>query len=425
MRLYPKFLLVLVPCFLLLAGVALWVERAYLTDSQTDDLAQRVGFLAGKVASSMRRHDAANSPALAQDLLAPLGHEPSVVCAEFQVAGVLTASYPNGLGCKNATFDESMDLSLGDQQQLRVALTESNINAVANAQLQRGGATLGMAFLLTLLSASIGFHYIVNRRLRNLNTAISAAVSQRTRMELCDRSSDEIGSLVASYNRLVSVENQLENELRKKNRQITEASQLDPLTGLFNRLYCQRHLEPLPPTRAGLTGFLALIDIDHFKSVNDTYGHEVGDQVLRILGARLKENLRDDSLAIRWGGEEFVVVFNEVSAELGPTLVKRILDCVRTAPFVTDAGPLDITASVGMCPSDICSSKELKSVMNWADRVLYVAKDRGRNRAGILSSPVDVHGQPLGKCLTGGDLVWVGVQNHHVAPQLAEHALEA
>lgn len=409
MRLYPKFLSVLVPCFVILAGAGLWLERSYLSDAQSNDLAQRVGFLASKVATSMTRHNAAEDSALAQDLLAPLGHEPSVVCAEYRSGRELIASYPRGLGCQNARFDDSMDLTLGPDLFLRVALTERNIEALANAQLQRGAIILGIAFCLALLGSALGFHIFVGRRLKRLNAAIRNAVVHRTRLSLCDASGDEIGQLVTNYNRLVQVENQLENELRQKNRQITESSQVDPLTGLKNRLFCQRHLEPIPQASTGKTGFVALIDIDHFKSVNDTWGHEVGDQVLKILGVRLREGLRDDSLAVRWGGEEFLVVFNEVDPELGPILVNRLLDCIRTAPFVTDAGPLDITASIGICPTDVSSERDLKTVMNWADRALYLAKHRGRNRACLLWSDLDRNGDRLGQNLTGGDLTWVGV----------------
>ena len=91
-------------------SIGLWVERDFASDIETQDLAQRVGSLAGKIAISMNRRDAANQPQLAQDLLAPLGHEPSVVCAEYQAGGQLVARYPQGLGCRNAVFDDSVDL---------------------------------------------------------------------------------------------------------------------------------------------------------------------------------------------------------------------------------------------------------------------------------------------------------------------------
>lgn len=410
MRLYPKFLAVLIPCFVILAGIGLLLERQFFSANQTDDLAQRVGYLAGTVASSMQRNGAEQDAMLAQDLLAPLGHEPSVVCAEYRVREQYVASYPRGLGCRNAQFDESIDLALGPDTHLRVAITETTIQAHADAQFQQGMVTLGVAFVLTLLSSALGFHLIVSKRLSQLNRAIHNAVVHRNRLALHDESTDEIGILVQNYNRLVRVENDLEQALRRTNRQITEASQIDPLTGLYNRLYCQRHLEPLPTPSPGKAGFVAMIDIDHFKSINDTFGHDVGDQVLQILGARLRENMRDDSLAVRWGGEEFLVVFDQVDPEIGPKLANRLLDAIRLSPFVTDAGPLEVTASLGLCPVEVTDALDLRSVLNWADRALYLAKRSGRNRACLLWSDRDRNGDLLGQNLTGGDLTWIGTQ---------------
>ena len=131
---------------------------------------QRVGSLAGKIATSMNRHDAANQPQLAQDLLAPLGHEPSVVCAEYQAGGQLVARYPQGLGCRNAVFDDSIDLALGPETFLRVALTEDNWQALVNAQLRNSVISQAAAFVVALIAASIGFQILVSRRLARLTS---------------------------------------------------------------------------------------------------------------------------------------------------------------------------------------------------------------------------------------------------------------
>jgi len=165
----------MVPCFALMASIGLWVERDFASDIETQDLAQRVGSLAGKIAISMNRHDAANQPQLAQDLLAPLGHEPSVVCAKYQAGGQLVARYPQGLGCRNAVFDDSIDLALGPETFFRVALTEDNWQALVHAQLRNSMISQAAAFVVALIAASIGFQILVSRRLARLNQAIRRA----------------------------------------------------------------------------------------------------------------------------------------------------------------------------------------------------------------------------------------------------------
>ena len=91
-----------------------------------------------------------------------------------------------------------------------------------------------------------------------------------------------------------------------------------------------------------MTTMAVLIDIDHFKQINDTYGHQVGDQVLKEMGQRLRDTLRADSAAIRWGGEEFLVLVNNIPAETAHKVVERLLNAIRQTPFTTDEGPLRV-----------------------------------------------------------------------------------
>ena len=415
----------MVPCFALMACIGLWVERDFASDIETQDLAQRVGSLAGKIAISMNRHDAANQPQLAQDLLAPLGHEPSVVCAEYQAGGQLVARYPQGLGCRNAVFDDSIDLALGPETFLRVALTEDNWQALVNAQLRNSLISQAAAFVVALIAASIGFQILVSRRLARLNQAIRRAVIKRERITINETGADEISDLVVEYNRLAKIETELEDALRLRNEEITQASQTDALTGLYNRVYCQRHLSPVPVPNVDMTTLAILIDIDHFKQINDTYGHQVGDQVLKEMGLRLKNTLRNDSTAIRWGGEEFLVMIRDIPPASAHKAIARLLDAIRDRPFETEEGTLAVTASLGGCPIDVTGSRDLEGILIWADRALYLSKQQGRNRACILWSTQNPEGQLIPQNLAGGKLEWIGIPSSTPSPSRSNDMQQA
>ena len=408
MRLYAKFLAILIPCFLCLAGIGLWYEHRTATSVNTDDLTQRIGALTGRVATAMVRHNAVDNPSLANDLLAPLGHEPSVVCAEYTSALRLIASYPRGLGCRNAQFDQVTDVELGEGVSLRIAMTESLIKGAVGRQLQQSTLTFLGTLLLAVISASIGFRLIVGRRLERLNRAMTVSTETRKRQSLDDDSSDEIGRIVATYNQLICAENQLEEKLRRTNLQLNESSQRDPLTGLYNRLFAQRNLDPLPNPTPPETGFIALLDIDHFKRVNDTHGHEAGDTVLKAVANRLNACVRDDAVVIRWGGEEFLIAFPNVNPEIGPMLASRLLNSIRQNPIALEDGEaLSITASLGFVPCCLSPERDLKTAVEWADRALYLAKGNGRDRACVLWNDRDSDGELLNAQLTNGDITWV------------------
>jgi len=127
---------------------------------------------------------------------------------------------------------------------------------------------------------------------------------------------------------------------------------------------------------------LILVDIDHFKRVNDTYGHDVGDDVLRELGMLLVAESDERHLVGRFGGEEFLIIMPNANREDVTRLAESIREKVSTFPFETSAGTLHITVSLGACHSN---DIEVDSVLKHADEALYHAKESGRNRF-ILAS---------------------------------------
>ncbi len=171
--------------------------------------------------------------------------------------------------------------------------------------------------------------------------------------------------------------------LRSRLDQSLELAITDQLTGLYNRRFLFGQLTPLVQ-RAQCGGdavSIMAIDIDHFKRCNDTYGHDVGDQVLREFSVRLASNTRPSDFACRLGGEEFVVIMPRTSGDIACLAAERLRRSICAAPFnlhgVSTA--LDVTVSIGVACSD-GADDTAEALLKRADEGLYEAKNAGRNR---------------------------------------------
>lgn len=155
-----------------------------------------------------------------------------------------------------------------------------------------------------------------------------------------------------------------------------EAARRDHLTGILNRRGLTERFEDLARDRRGAFSLATLlIDIDHFKSLNDTYGHEYGDRVLTALANVISRNVRGGDLAARWGGEEFIVVCADVDRRGAQRIAEKLRECIETSDF----GPCgQVTASFGIYWSH-APEPELSQLVAQADVALYAAKAGGRN----------------------------------------------
>jgi two-component system cell cycle response regulator len=174
----------------------------------------------------------------------------------------------------------------------------------------------------------------------------------------------------------------LQKELLESNRRLELLSITDGLTKLYNHRYFQDELARAfeESQRYARPLSLAMIDIDFFKKVNDTYGHAVGDEVLRAVSRIYRDSARSTDLVARYGGEEFAVMMPETALEDGITFAEKIRQLIESQPVETQAGPLPITISIGVSSvphSRIHSPKELIVA---ADKALYRAKKNGRNQ---------------------------------------------
>ena len=169
--------------------------------------------------------------------------------------------------------------------------------------------------------------------------------------------------------------------LRARLVETVEAAVIDPLTGLHNRRYLETHLKALMNRALADGSDLALVvaDIDHFKAFNDTYGHDVGDVVLKEFAERFKANTRGVDLACRIGGEEFVLVLPGADLEAGYLIAERLRERIEATPFQTPVnGAVAVTASVGIAVLEFADDTP-ETLFKRADNALYAAKRAGRN----------------------------------------------
>jgi len=170
--------------------------------------------------------------------------------------------------------------------------------------------------------------------------------------------------------------------LRAKLDQGMEHAITDPLTGLHNRRYMESHLSTLvnQAAQSGRTLSVLVADIDFFKKVNDTYGHDAGDNVLREFATRLRRNTRGIDLACRLGGEEFVIIMPDTDLSRAMQVAERLRSCIAAETFQVNASStLAVTASVGVSTLERREDTP-EALFKRADTALYTAKRSGRNR---------------------------------------------
>lgn len=181
----------------------------------------------------------------------------------------------------------------------------------------------------------------------------------------------------------------LNRELAQKNRELTRANALiahlsrtDPLTGLANYRSLEERLEPAVAAARRHRQPLALVlaDLDYFKEINDTYGHEVGNEVLRGVAALLRANCRREDLPVRWGGEEFLVLLSHTDRRGAWLFAERIRTLLAAQTFPPVREP--VTASFGV--AELMPTDDASSFIRRADQALYKAKNQGRNRTVVL-----------------------------------------
>ena len=184
----------------------------------------------------------------------------------------------------------------------------------------------------------------------------------------------------------VCVENLYNQEL------IRQVNLRDPLTGLFNRRYFTEHLNRAMShsLRSSSPICCIYLDIDHFKLINDKYGHAAGDAVLCELGQRVQAQLRSGELCARIGGEEFCLLLDSASSATGMLVAERVRQAIAARPFnLPSSEQIDVTVSGGVADSHCCDPSAASAgdkLLDCADRALYQAKQQGRDKVVLASA---------------------------------------
>ncbi|MEM7247766.1 MAG: diguanylate cyclase, partial [Acidobacteriota bacterium] len=163
----------------------------------------------------------------------------------------------------------------------------------------------------------------------------------------------------------------------------------DDLTGLHDRRYFEECLERdlALARRHGLTMAVAILDVDHFRSVNTRFGHPGGDRVLRSVAARLQSLQRSESMVARFGGEEFAVLLRGVDAAGAGVFAERMRHAMATEPFPLGKESINLTVSIGLAVTSTDGTTEARALIDRADRYLYLSKRSGRNRVSTRLTP--------------------------------------
>ena len=183
-----------------------------------------------------------------------------------------------------------------------------------------------------------------------------------------------------------------------QNRILSEISARDALTGLYNRWYVMEKIdsEMNRSLRNGSPVSVLMLDIDHFKNINDSFGHTAGDSVLRTFGQVLRDSCRVYDVPGRYGGEEFCIVLPDTRTENTAVVAERIRERLAASRFEVGEQEISVTASIGIAGVDSPAGDDLvtsSALVEGADRALYSAKNRGRNRVELWSSvaPANSH----------------------------------
>ena len=260
---------------------------------------------------------------------------------------------------------EGRVLSLGDVMSITLGRSADCTICIPDSSLSREHARIvhaGLRFILKDAGSKNGTFV-------NGNSAAEA-------VELADGDRIQLGAPTTLRFSLVDAK---EEEAMKR---VYESTLRDGLTGLYNRRHLERQLDVEIASalrhRKHLT--VAMLDIDHFKRVNDTYGHAAGDAVLKTFATLIGQLVRPEDLFARYGGEEFTLVLRDTHASQAMVLAERLRTTIENTPIPFGETVIRVTSSCGVASLDECQPPDKDTVMRIADGRLYQAKQGGRNR---------------------------------------------
>lgn len=246
------------------------------------------------------------------------------------------------------------------------------------------GLLIVAAFILSWI-----FRVMVLDRLAQVEKGLGAIRDGRVARIVPDASDDEIGrlsrKLIEMAHTIGNARVTLESQVRERTEELESLVNLDAMTGIYNRRGFSAAFR-MQRERAADQGWvhgLLLVDVDHFKTINDNYGHAAGDLVVIEIARRLSAAIRKGDVCARWGGDEFIVLVRECDMDGLKKIADALLDMMRRVPVITGDGTrIAVTVSIGATLAS--SSDTLDVATDMADAALYSAKDRGRDCAVIF-----------------------------------------
>ena len=204
---------------------------------------------------------------------------------------------------------------------------------------------------------------------------------------IIEKTSEEMNTVIPLEDRIRQAVNFINEALpilqaKRYALKLQDMALIDQLTGLFNRRYLDNSIENLAAGAVRRKSALGLLmcDMDFFKQVNDEYGHDVGDEVLKQLSNILLDSVRSSDIVVRFGGEEFLIILNDCQEGKETEVAEKIREAVASHTFRFSGGSLKKTVSVGTCRYPFPEAKAIWEAIKFADIALYKAKDAGRNR---------------------------------------------
>jgi diguanylate cyclase (GGDEF)-like protein len=264
-------------------------------------------------------------------------------------------------------------------------------------------AGIALATILLLLGAWYGTEVFVLRNIRTLlDTARrvrSGDLGARTGLR---HENDELNQVGREFDEMAETLQRRDLELKKAMQELQEQAITDPLTGLHNTRYLRELLprEMLRAKRKDNPLAAIMIDVDHFKRVNDSLGHEAGDEVLKELGALFKKSIRGSDIACRYGGEEFAIILADATSEGARRKAEDIRAAVKGLELHHGGKPIGgLTVSLGVALFPY-HADQATTLLRKADEALYQAKDTGRDRVVVSDAGVAPRGGATPKSRT-------------------------
>jgi diguanylate cyclase (GGDEF)-like protein len=303
---------------------------------------------------------------------------------------------------------------------------------------QQSSMILREAIMIILIAIGefLALSYLIVRPVSIISASLNASVDEHGRIQtnaIPITSNDEFGALASQFNNMRAQLNEIHSrlqskieladvklretnsqlmdqseELRRMNDELKRLAITDPLTGLYNRRQFERLMDTEVATslRNGDDNSLLIVDVDHFKKINDEFGHKIGDTVLRRLAKIMTENLRATDIICRVGGEEFVAICRSAKMHDASNIGEKLRRTVEDYTFCVNTECIPITVSVGIAtiPNEF-GIKSAEEFFQCADIALYHSKECGRNRVTHFADIAHRTGRPARARVSSGESV--------------------